>query len=382
MSTAFHALRTSSRHDTKQAETIVLISFRPGLHQTKRLGPLIISLAYLDALALDTWTRTKGHHNGEGDREECFFRLKAITLPYDLLILPRYLVQSFLIVNNGTLDRGARERTSGEPKKLLRTSTMAQPGWIGKSCLPPIWIGVAKSSAWGMIDWRIPPEKSVIDGKFFFRFEVKQKQLLGCWSTVWLLLMCVQFVISALECLLSTSLMVLFVSRSPFRIGLCGFDNPMRDAKTAELKRQIGQVRSIALIESDTSTKASWIMSTCRFDEFASHEAFALKRRKKCCETLVFNFFPLTFLRLGISDELYCWLVTFRDSCSVLMLWVAVFFREGVKSRAKLSARLVFVFFCRRRLFHKNINNISQAKCFFIRSRSTIFASRRWIMML
>ena len=30
----------------------------------------------------------------------------------------------------------------------------------------------------------------------------------------------------------------------PFRIGLCGFDNPLRDAKTTEVKRQIGQVRN------------------------------------------------------------------------------------------------------------------------------------------
>lgn len=29
-----------------------------------------------------------------------------------------------------------------------------------------------------------------------------------------------------------------------FRIGLCGFDNPLRDAKTTEVKRQIGQVRN------------------------------------------------------------------------------------------------------------------------------------------
>lgn len=28
-----------------------------------------------------------------------------------------------------------------------------------------------------------------------------------------------------------------------YRIGLCGFDNPMRDSKTAELRRHIGQVR-------------------------------------------------------------------------------------------------------------------------------------------
>lgn len=27
-----------------------------------------------------------------------------------------------------------------------------------------------------------------------------------------------------------------------FRIGLCGFDNPMRDQKTDEYKRQVGQV--------------------------------------------------------------------------------------------------------------------------------------------
>lgn len=31
----------------------------------------------------------------------------------------------------------------------------------------------------------------------------------------------------------------------PYRIGLCGFENPMRDAKTVEVKRQIGQVRKI-----------------------------------------------------------------------------------------------------------------------------------------
>ena len=31
-------------------------------------------------------------------------------------------------------------------------------------------------------------------------------------------------------------------SYSLFRIGLCGFDNPMRDHKTDELKRHIGQV--------------------------------------------------------------------------------------------------------------------------------------------
>lgn len=29
-----------------------------------------------------------------------------------------------------------------------------------------------------------------------------------------------------------------------FRIGLCGFDNPMRDSKTEEMKRHIGQVSS------------------------------------------------------------------------------------------------------------------------------------------
>ena len=28
-----------------------------------------------------------------------------------------------------------------------------------------------------------------------------------------------------------------------FRIGLAGFDNPMRDAKTEDVKRHIGQVR-------------------------------------------------------------------------------------------------------------------------------------------
>lgn len=30
----------------------------------------------------------------------------------------------------------------------------------------------------------------------------------------------------------------------PSRIGLCGFDNPMRDAKTEEIKKHIGHVRS------------------------------------------------------------------------------------------------------------------------------------------
>lgn len=29
-----------------------------------------------------------------------------------------------------------------------------------------------------------------------------------------------------------------------YRIGLCGFDNPMRDAKTEEVKKHIGQVSS------------------------------------------------------------------------------------------------------------------------------------------
>lgn len=35
---------------------------------------------------------------------------------------------------------------------------------------------------------------------------------------------------------------LLSLSLSFSRIGLCGFDNPMRGPKTDELKRQIGQV--------------------------------------------------------------------------------------------------------------------------------------------
>lgn len=33
-----------------------------------------------------------------------------------------------------------------------------------------------------------------------------------------------------------------------YRIGLCGFDNPMRDQKTDELKRHIGQVSGKTLL--------------------------------------------------------------------------------------------------------------------------------------
>lgn len=32
-----------------------------------------------------------------------------------------------------------------------------------------------------------------------------------------------------------------------YRIGLSGFDNPMRDPKTEELKRHVGQVRNVLL---------------------------------------------------------------------------------------------------------------------------------------
>lgn len=35
---------------------------------------------------------------------------------------------------------------------------------------------------------------------------------------------------------------IIFLYISHFRIGLCGFENPMRSPKTDELKRQIGQV--------------------------------------------------------------------------------------------------------------------------------------------
>lgn len=36
---------------------------------------------------------------------------------------------------------------------------------------------------------------------------------------------------------------IMFVSKIT-RIGLCGFENPMRDQKTEESKRHIGQVRA------------------------------------------------------------------------------------------------------------------------------------------
>lgn len=44
------------------------------------------------------------------------------------------------------------------------------------------------------------------------------------------------------SCLFIYLFSVLFLCLSLSRIGLCGFDNPMRDPKTDELKRHVGQV--------------------------------------------------------------------------------------------------------------------------------------------
>ena len=67
-----------------------------------------------------------------------------------------------------------------------------------------------------------------------------------------------------------------------FRIGLSGFDNPMRDAKTEDVKRHIGQVR--------------WL-------DWQDRELIG--RRWKVCSALKCN--PLTFAETFAELECCCW---------------------------------------------------------------------------
>jgi hypothetical protein len=50
-----------------------------------------------------------------------------------------------------------------------------------------------------------------------------------------------------------------------FRIGLCGFDNPMRDQKTEEFKRHIGHVSILVVGSCDGSLSVVGVALTVMF---------------------------------------------------------------------------------------------------------------------